>query len=441
MDISGPLSISPSRSASSPDLNLRPFQRVTAQVLAVNGTTAVLAIEGHAVVAQLSSADQAAVLHSQRSAQFIVSKLSGQEITLKFIRHDISIVTAPGLQSPGAELAVRLLEQNNIPVSAGNLALARAVLTQGLPPTPGLLQELLGALSNVGRWGESQANLAAALKAAGLPVSAGSLALAARQGAQTGEALGQLISQLQSAGQNLPPDLLKEIQRNVQMLEELILEVGGNTARLGAQLETTVGALGQSLEHSLLEGAQNPDGLATEKSLLSLASLGQSLRQAGETDLAEAVEKFLGDLRRQQFLNAKAEPEPGRETWLEIGFRLGGARGGRAACLRICRDSRSNPGEIDPTFTRLVLQVDISQEETVEIDLALAGKGIRAQVTAPDPLWRQQAECELPSLEQALQELGYRLKEASVSIGKPQPFEGLKVLSGSLPLMTVNIEA
>jgi hypothetical protein len=108
--------------------------------------------------------------------------------------------------------------------------------------------------------------------------------------------------------------------------------------------------------------------------------------------------------------------------------------------LRISRDSCSQPGEIDPTFTRLILQVDISEEETVEIDLALAGNGIRTKVTAPDVLWCQQAERELPSLAQAFQELGYSLQAADIHVGEPQPFEGIKVVSGGVPLMAVNIE-
>jgi hypothetical protein len=336
-------------------------------------------------------------------------------------------------------LAVRLLGQHNLRLSVDNLILARAVLQQGLPVTPGLLQELLGALSKLGPWGEAQASLAAALKAAGLPVTAESLALAARQGAQTGEALGQLISQLQSAGQNLPPDLLKEIRQTLQMLADLVLRVDGNTARLAAQLENAVSVLGQSLENALLEGAQNPQALSAETGLLALARLGRSLEQAGETDLAAALEQFLGDLRQQHFLNAKVATGTGREAWSEIGFRVGGERGASAR-LRISRDSRSHPGEIDPASTRLVLQVDISAEETVEIDLALAGKGIRTKVTAPDALWRQQAESELPTLAQALQELGYSLHAVDIQVGEPQPFEGFKVVPGGAPLMAVNIE-
>jgi hypothetical protein len=439
MDFTQPLSLSPLRPVSNADFGLRLFQRVTAQVLTVTGVTAVLAIEGHPVVAQLTSADQAAALLSQRTAQFIVTKLTGQEMTLKFVRPDGSRAITAGPNPHGPELALRLLEQNNIPVNVNNLTLARSVLNQGMPLTPGLLNELLGALTAYGSWGETQASLAAALKAAGLPVTVQSLMLASRQAAQTGEALGQLISQLQAAGQNLPPDLLKRIHQNIQLLEELVLSADGDTARLAAQLKAAVNVLGQSPENALLEQAQNPENLSPGKNLLSLVKLQQALELAGKTDLAGAVEKFLGDLHHHQLLNARPGPGPGQEAWSEIGFRLGGERGASAR-LRVCRESRSNSVENDPTFTRLILQVDVSEDETVEVDLALADKQIRTQVTSPNSAWCHLAESELSSLEAALERLGYSLKEASIATGEPQPFEGLKLTPGGTPLTTVNIE-
>ena len=89
MNFPGPLSVSPLNQTGQ-ELSLRPFQRVTAQILAVNGTTAILSVEGYPVVAQLSSADQAAALLAQRTAQFIVTQLSDQVVTLKFVKNDQS---------------------------------------------------------------------------------------------------------------------------------------------------------------------------------------------------------------------------------------------------------------------------------------------------------------------------------------------------------------
>jgi hypothetical protein len=90
--------------------------------------------------------------------------------------------------------------------------------------------------------------------------------------------------------------------------------------------------------------------------------------------------------------------------------------------------------------TRLILQVDINSGETVEVDLAIMGKQIQTSVTAPNPRWGEQAESELPSLEQALQSLGFTLKDAKVCMGESQAFTELDVISDSGYLMAVDIE-
>ena len=90
MNFPGPLTVSPVNMPAGQELNLRAFQRITAEVLQVSGTTAVLSIEGFPVVAQLTSADQAAALIAQRNAQFIVTQLSNQSVTLKSVKNDAS---------------------------------------------------------------------------------------------------------------------------------------------------------------------------------------------------------------------------------------------------------------------------------------------------------------------------------------------------------------
>ena len=59
---------------------------------------------------------------------------------------------------------------------------------------------------------------------------------------------------------------------------------------------------------------------------------------------------------------------------------------------------------------------------------------------APDPAWCDQAQSELPSLAEALNELGYSLKDFQVGVGDPQPFNRIQIASGNATLMTVNIE-
>ena len=445
MNIPGPLSVSPLNQTGQ-ELSLRPFQRVTAQILAVSGTTAILSVEGYPVVAQLSSADQAAALLAQRTAQFIVTQLSDQVVTLKFVKNDQSQPAMVGSASTGPELAARLLEQNGIPVTDNSLLLARSALKQNLPVTPDLLNELLAVLLESGPGGDAQVELAAALKAAGLPVTPQSLALAARPAAQTGEALGNLIALLSNAlHQNLPAATAKQLNSNLQMLKEIVLPWSAESGQLASQIKASVDVLGRSLESILLEQSQNPNFSGSEKSLLSLFKLQQLLKQDGKSDLAGAVDKFLGDIRQNQLMNVKPDPVPGRGEWSEIGFLLQRALqeandNSAAARLRIAHEAGQDSGKINPAYTRLLIQVDVRPGETVEVDISLVGKQIRTAVTAPDPAWVKNAQVELPSLEEALHGLGFVMKDTQIDVGKPLPFGGIAMTAGGAPRMTVDIE-
>lgn len=445
MSFPGPLSISPLQAPQNPDLGLRPFQRVTAQVLSVTGTTAILSIEGFPIVARLTSADQATSLLAQRSAQFIVTQLTSEGMTLKLVSQPPLQASAPEATAPGPEVAVRLLEQNHLPVTANNLSLARAALNQQLPLTPGLFNELLEALAGSGTWGAAEAELAAALKAAGLPVTAESLASAARQVAPTGEALGQLIVSLQNAGRGLPPELLKQIDENLELLKTLVLNGDASPAQLAEQLKTAIKLLGQTPENALLQ-AQASGELSPEKSLLTLLGLQSKLEQAGKQDLAQTLDRFLGALHQEQFLNIKPDPATGRETWAKIEMLMQPTQPQAeekfsSARLRIAREPGSGPEQIPPALTRLTLQVDLESGATVEVGLSLAGKQLRTKLTAPEPGWCEQAQAALPDLEAALQALGFDLKEAQIEVGTPQPFRGLHLAPGSPIRMTIDLEA
>jgi hypothetical protein len=446
MSFPNPLPVSQITPTSGQDVGLRSFQRVTAQILSVTGSTAILSIEGHPVVAQLTSADQAAALLSQPTAQFIVTQLTDQVVTLKFVKNGQTQPSITGSVFNSPELAVRLLEQNNMPTTSNNLMMARSMLKQHLLITPRLLNELLDTLSEYGSWGEADAELAAAMKAAGLPVTAQSLKLASRQTAQTGAALSQLIAMLsQLAKQDLPAEVLKQINQNLQILNTVVLKGDGETSKLADQLKASVALLGRSLENILLEQSQNPKSLFPEKSLVTLVRLQQMLEQFGQKESVRTINEFLADTLQNQLMNVKPDPVPGRGAWSEIGFMIQSAQqkaDGKfsSARLRIAHESKADSDKINPAYTRLIIQVDLEPGKTVEVDLSLVGKQIKTSVMAPDPLWCNQAQSELPSLIDALRSLGFNLKDMQIGVGDPQPFGGIVMTLDSTTLMTVNIE-
>jgi hypothetical protein len=445
MNISGPLSVSAVNTPHQRAPDLRPFQRVTAQVLSVTGTTALLTIEGFPIVAQLASVDQAATLLPQQTAQFIVTQRTSEKITLKVIRDDPPQASLAPAVLHGSEVAVRLLEQQNIPLTANHLIIARAVLKKHLPVTPMLLNELSETLSGYGSWGAREAEVAAALKAAGLLLNTESLALASRQAAQTGESLARLIAGLAAMSRrDLPEEMLKQLDSSLQLLRSLVLKVDSKPSQLAEQLKTAVEMLGRSLENAVFEQMQNAETFA-DHNLLPLVRFQQSLEQAGKNELAGAISDFLKDLQRNEFLNTKPDPVPGQGEWIEIGFALERAQQKAnelfsSTRLRIARQPGNASAKINPAYTRLVLQVDLSQEQTVEVDLSMIDKQIRALVMAPDVSWCRQAQEEFPTLEQALQDLGFTLKDAQIGVGEPQSLDR-SASSGDLHLMTIDIEA
>ena len=432
----GPISISPINNTNGQNFDLRVFQRITAQVLSVTGTTAVLEVEGHPVVAQLTSADQSALLSSQRTAQFVITQLGDNSVTLKLIKNE---QTFPAGTAFGPDLAERFLENNNLPITTSNLVMTRALLRQHLPITPRTLKELQGALSEYGDWGEAEADLAAAIKSAGLPLTGQSLALSARRPAPTAQAFSQLMATLaQAAKQNLPENLLEQLRSNLQFLNSLILDRGGDSSRMADQLKAWAEAFGRSLENILLSEIQNGAESISKNNLIELAKLQNLLEQFGRQETARSLKEFLTDIRREQLMNVRSD-SPSTTEWLEIGFALPKANKDFASArLRIARDGIAKA--INPASTRLVLQVDLSPAETVEVDLSFAGKQIRSSVTSPNPAWCKQAQAELPSLTDALAELGYTLTDFQVDVQMPQSFNRLQSGTGSIDLMTVNIE-
>jgi len=440
MSLPAPISITP---VSAPDLNigLRLNQRVSAQVISVTGVTAILEVDGHPIVAQLTSSDQAALLTSQRMAQFLVTELTSETITLKFIRNDPTPPAAGEAPSVSADLSERILLNANLPANASNLTLTRAMLQQHLPFTPELLKELQNALGEFGAWTEDDANLAAALKSAGLPVTGQSLALMSRPSVETAATLAQLIQTLTQSTQGATGELQTQLTRALRALNSTVIRLEDQPSKMAERLKMLAQLLGRSLENILLEPAQG--NAIPENSLVMLARLQRTFEQLGQREAAQAIQESLSDIRQSQFLNVKPDPVPGQGEWSEIGFMLHNPKAGTretAARLRIAHEAKADSSRINPAYTRLILQVDLDAEETVEVDLALVGKQIRPTVTAPDPLWCEKARDEAASLTEALSRLGYNVKDVQVGVGDPKPFQRVQVKSGSGHLMTVNIE-
>lgn len=436
MNVSGPVPLTPLPRTDDTSLALRLNQRLAAEVLKVAGDRVTLALDGVQVVARMTSSEQAAALSERRLAQFIVKDLSGPLVTLQLVGKG----DGKEAQSPSrTDLVQNLLRAAGLPGDAATLAAARALIHAGLPVTQELLGEIRRALKALNGKGtespeklDGEARLAAALKAAGLPLSPEILKLLdARQEALPG-LLGELRAGLEALLRRAPePEIEAQARAVLQMLDSLLLKWDGEPSELAEALRQAVRLLGSSLERGLAEGeAAAPEELP---GLLALAKLRTLLDGKGDEPLLDSLDRFLDRARALQLLNAETEKGPEERGWLrlEVAFarapgEVADPRAGAAARLKIARSPDGYACPVDPGKTRLVLLVDLEDGETVQVDLSVVEHRVGVQVLASSEALLERAEAEKPGLEAGLQKLGFTLQSASFALGIPDredPFD------------------
>jgi hypothetical protein len=130
-----------------------------------------------------------------------------------------------------------------------------------------------------------------------------------------------------------------------------------------------------------------------------------------------------------KLVNSEPESVPVKGQWLRLDLPLAAnstPRENHIAQLRIAyRPDEEEGGRavIDPARTRLVLQIDLDEAGTIQVDLSMANHRIGAQVTTTNEGLRSLAESELPSLATGLERLGYSLQAARCEVSSLEPEE------------------
>lgn len=431
MTITAPNPLAPVSPPDETALAFRLNQRISAEVIQVAGEKVALSVQGVAVVARLTSAEQAAALVERRMAQFIVRDLSGQTITLQLINHPAPPGAAAPAQAP--DLAATLLQQAGIPAHPQNVLLAQLALNRGLPLTGALLAGLQQALAALGNWDLSEAQMAVALKAYGLPLSGGALELALSARPESAQALVQLLAQLRALINQpaaLPGDLLRQVKTAISVLESGIVPADLPPAVQAGKLQQAAAAMGQSLEHqvaSLIQSGIKGSEEGVTSGLLALAKLYASLSQSGYGPLAEPINRFLESMRWSHLLNSPPEHASGHGHWISLNFPLQAA-GARPAGdnlaqvrLRVARNPDPDPKAqpVNPRYTRLVIEVETGHGETLQADLSIVERRIGARITASSKELCELAQTELPFLAERLANLGLHLHTSQFEVGPP----------------------
>lgn len=436
MIINGPLPVNPARPVGEV-LNLRLNQMVTAEIMRVSGIQAELVIDGIPIIAHLENSDQAATLQSQRTARFLVKDLTDQAVTLRLLKP--TETTLAPLPYAGRDLAALLLKQFDLSATPENVQLAKAMLRYGMEFSPDLLSELRGILDQLGQWGQNEAELAAALKAAGLPVTPGSLALISHSGSNTPQAMLQLLFGLRSLIKdgNLSPISTELLQRMLKQLEQAIPGWNEPPAHLAEQLRQAATFMGQALEHVLAQQVKNPGTALGSKGMVLLADLRRFLDAAGQPGMAKQAELLMHELSSNQFMNITPDPVPGQGFWSRLNLVLQVPPSPEfpkekyyPAHLQIAHRQDTENKAIDPDYTRLVVQIDLDNDESIQVDLSIVKKQIRADITTPNPTVNDLAQSEFPSLEDGLSQAGFTVQSCKVEVNQPLDLNGLPAAHG-----------
>lgn len=423
MNIQAPLPVNQTPNTAQPEGGLRLFQRVTAEIWQINGTQAVISIDGHPIVARLVSQQEAAQLAGKRVAQFIVTAMDQEAITLKIFNPPQSIAAGSGVGLPVQEMALRILQEYGLPVRPELLLLARAALAQHLEVNPENLQKMLAALGG-GSWGQAEAEMAAAMLAAGLPLNEETLALALRARSIYPQALMQLFASLQAAQSN--PSLTAEQARLLQTLQNLfqhlLLPAGTDVQTLASRIREAVRFGGRSLENILLAEGAAADGQSSTPGWMEAVRLLSQLRQHGLGEIADQVQRFMDQARMNGLLNLPPQVPPGQGVWAEARMLMVNPAGGGQPLLpvrlRLARREKGNSAHIDPLHTTLNIQVEVRPNQVFQVTLSVVGRQMRLIVTAPDAEWLSETRSEMPSLEEALRQMGYHLQDSRVEVGR-----------------------
>jgi hypothetical protein len=397
---------------------LRLNQRLSAEVVEVSGVNVVLSVKGTPIVAKLTDPGDAAQLTERRVAQFVVKNVGQDVVELQLLQTNTDAQTA--IQISTKELSAQLLKQLGFVPTDQNLDVAKALLSRGLTLSHENMHELLSILSNIPKWGAAEAEMAASIKAAGLPLTAETIKMAMQPQAQLHESLQNLQSRLQTLMAR-DPQLAQSGQKAMEFLNSLVLDWRQSPEVLSEKLSQVIAKLGGTIEGDIGKALQEGTKLSSDSNLLSLANLRSTLQQTGNGRVANQIEDFINGMRVLHWMNTNGDVTGGKGQWLSMELPLSinptQNQGYFPAKLKISYRNNGETREIDPNFTRMVIQVEVDKGEKIEVDFSIVAKQIISQVTASNHGLALIAEEEFHELGQNLIEMGFDLKSNRFKIG------------------------
>lgn len=431
LNISGPIQSNLPPTQERSDQFLKVNQRIAGEVISVSNENVVLSVNGVQIVAKMTTSEQLAMLLERRFANFIVKDISNNQVTLQLTTptQNVNSQTAATNNSIG----LVLLEQFGLPADESNLTIVQAALNRGLKITPELVNEMRQVLDNTPGWTQKDAQFAAAIKSAGLPLTEGSLNLAQSSIKDITSNFLTLISLMREAVNRpgLPPEIQQMIRSTLSELQNTMVQSGGSKELIEQNLLVSIKGLGSSLENELgklfAQNSRQSQAPDLNGVLFNLANLRHQISNTNMGRLTSAIDRFIEGMRWTHFVNVDPEEPVAKGQWtkldLPVSFGYNQLNQVQADAIhnlqiRVAHQEDDEEGsKINSNYTRLVIQVDLDEYDTIKVDLSIVSHMIGAEITGSNNDICAKASEELDELKIGLSNLGYTLKTSKIELG------------------------
>lgn len=450
LNITGPVQSNLPPSQERADQFLKVNQRIAGEIISISNENVVLAINGIQIVAKMTSSEQLAQLLDRRFANFVVKDISNNQVTLQIATAaqnnagQKAIVNNP--------IGVALLEQFELQVDEANLTIVQAALSRGLKITPELVKEMRQVLEATPGWSQSDVQLAAALKSAGLPLTEGSLNLAQNSIKDIPSNFLLLISQMNEAltRPTLAPEVQQMIRTTLASLQNTLVQSGGSKEIIKQNLLSAIKGLGSSLENEISklieQNSKNSQTSEMTGILFNLASLKHEIGNSNLGRLSFAIDRFIEGMRWTHFVNVDPDQPVAKGQWTQLDLPISFGYNSlnhvqpdsiHNLQIRVAHQEDDESGsKINPDYTRLVIQVDLDESDMIKVDLSIVSHMIGAEITGTNNEICLKASEELDELKIGLTNLGYTLKTSRIELGNPILEMDLNESGQSLPTIS-----
>jgi hypothetical protein len=226
----------------------------------------------------------------------------------------------------------------------------------------------------------------------------------------------------------LPVRIQEQVQNSLQILSQAVVDASLPTGELAGRIQNAIILLGKSVENELLNTSRqigsdkNANNL--ERGLMVLSRLRNELVSQGMTKLAGCIDQFNDSIRLMHLYHSSSSDGSSTNQWIRLEIPVNfpslaqqsnqEQKEKPSARVRVARDPDSDELSVNPRYTRLVISMDINDQDVVEVDLSVVDHAAGLSISTSNTQLTDIARAELPELCEDLLQSGYDTKVSQV---------------------------